>query len=411
MSLTTPGQNARLSFNGTAAQRVSLRLTGVTIGSSTTFTIFNPNGTTLVWATANVGFGGWIDAITLPATGTHTILVDPYSNYTGNATLALYDVVDINSSITPGGGPVPVAITTPGQNARYTFSGTTGQMISLNITGVTALGTNVYIYKPDGSTLASALNVVGAGAFIDTKLLPASGTYTILVDPQSYTTGNVTLGLYDIVDVTGPITAGGSAVPTTVANPGQNVRLTFDGTANQRVSLKISGVTIGSTTAVNVLKPDGTTLATTNANVSSGGWLEPTTLPVTGAYTIFANPASTNTGNMTFNLYDVPADTAGTVTIGGGAVGVTITTPGQNGQLTFSGTSGQQVTVRITSNTMSVVTVKLLKPDGTTLTTSASSASSFNLAQQTLPASGTYTIKIDPNTFNTGSMNVSVTSP
>jgi YD repeat-containing protein len=411
ISIATFGQNARLTFNGTAAQRVSLRLTGVTIGSSTTVTIYNPNGTTLASDIANVSYGGWIDATTLPAAGAYTILVDPNANNTGNATLALHDVVDINSSITPGGASVPVVIATPGQNARYAFSGITGQLISLNITGVTALGTDVYVYKPDGSTLASVTNLGSSGAFIDTKTLTTNGTYTILVDPTAFYIGNVTLKLHDIVHVTGPITAGGSAVMTTVANPGQNVSLTFDGIASQRVSLKISGVTIGSTTPVNILKPDGTVLVMTNANASSGGWLEPTTLPVTGAYTIFANPNSNNIGNMTFNLYDVAADTTGTVTIGGGAVPVTITTPGQNGQLTLDGTSAQQVTVRITSNTMSLVTVKLLKPDGTTLTMSTTGASSFNLAQQTLPTTGTYTIKIDPNTFNTGSMNVSVTSP
>jgi hypothetical protein len=114
---------------------------------------------------------------------------------------------------------------------------------------------------------------------------------------------------------------------------------------------------------------------------------------------------------MTLTLYDVPADVAGAVTIGGPAVQVTITVPGQNGSLTFNGTSGQQVTVRVTNNTMSTVTVKLLKPDGTTLTSKTSSSSSFNLTTQTLPTTGTYTITIDPSGANTGSMNVSVTSP
>jgi hypothetical protein len=97
--------------------------------------------------------------------------------------------------------------------------------------------------------------------------------------------------------------------------------------------------------------------------------------------------------------------------VGGSSVSVPLNTPGQNGQVTFSGTSGQQVTVRVTSNTIVGVTVKLLKPDGSQLTSSFSSSSSFNLAQQTLPATGTYTIVIDPSVSNTGSMSVSLTSP
>jgi uncharacterized protein YfaS (alpha-2-macroglobulin family) len=60
---------------------------------------------------------------------------------------------------------------------------------------------------------------------------------------------------------------------------------------------------------------------------------------------------------------------------------------------------------------MSVVTIKLLKPDGTTLTSSTSSVANFNLTTQTLPSTGTYTVSIDPSGANVGSMNVRATSP
>jgi len=115
-------------------------------------------------------------------------------------------------------------------------------------------------------------------------------------------------------------------------------------------------------------------------------------------------------GSETLQLYNV-ADITGTVTIGGSAVTVTTTVPGQNASLTFSGTSGQSVTVQLTGNTMSSVTVTLLKSDGTSLTSGTSSGSSFNLASVTMPATDTYTIRIDPLNANIGSITVSVTSP
>jgi hypothetical protein len=59
---------------------------------------------------------------------------------------------------------------------------------------------------------------------------------------------------------------------------------------------------------------------------------------------------------------------------------------------------------------MGSVTVALLQ-DETSLTSSTSSAGSFNLSTQTLPATGTYTILVDPAITNTGSINVAVTSP
>jgi hypothetical protein len=78
---------------------------------------------------------------------------------------------------------------------------------------------------------------------------------------------------------------------------------------------------------------------------------------------------------------------------------------------TFSGTAGQQITVRVTGNTIATVAVKLLKPDGTQLTSSTNGASSFNLATQTLPVSGTYTVVVDPTAANTGSLTLTATSP
>lgn len=114
-------------------------------------------------------------------------------------------------------------------------------------------------------------------------------------------------------------------------------------------------------------------------------------------------------------LYDVPADTTGTVTINGQPVGVSLGTPGQNGSLTFTGAQNQQVTVHVTGNGMTdSVTVKLLYDDGQTqtiLAQAASSAANFDLQPATLPTPGTatYTITINPAKAGTGTLNISVT--
>jgi hypothetical protein len=60
---------------------------------------------------------------------------------------------------------------------------------------------------------------------------------------------------------------------------------------------------------------------------------------------------------------------------------------------------------------VSTVTVKLVKSDGTVLTSMTSSGSTFNLTTQTLPATDTYTVVIDPTLANTGALTVSVTNP
>ncbi|HKQ05772.1 MAG TPA: LamG-like jellyroll fold domain-containing protein [Blastocatellia bacterium] len=407
---TVPGQNIRLTFSGTAGHKVSLQISSITFAQVGGVSIINPNGIVL-FSTSLPPSSQFVDAQTLPVTGTYTILLDPYQANTGSATCTLYDATDVTGSISVGGSSVNVTIAVPGQSARYSFSGTTGQKVSLLISN-RMINTNTVasVLKPDGTALAT-MTVSSSVAFLDTMTLPVNGTYTAVVDPLGTGTGTLTLALYDASDITGTITPGGSAVTVSAGNPGQNARLTFSGTAAQRLSLNISSVTIGSTTSVSLLKPDGTTLTSVTANSSAGGWIDATSLPVTGTYTILVDPFDLYTGNMTLTLYDVPADVSGTITVGGSSVSVTATTPGQNAQLTFSGTSGQQVTVSLTSNTLGNLPVTLFKPDGTILTSTSSGSSSFSLATQTLPTTGTYTILIDPRNANTGSVSVTVTSP
>jgi hypothetical protein len=196
-------------------------------------------------------------------------------------------------------------------------------------------------------------------------------------------------------------------VTAPLTTPGQNGRLTFAGTANQRISLKVSGGPSGS---IAILRPDDTTLVSGSSNIIPT-FFEPQTLSTTGTYAIAINPSGANAGDLTFTLYDVPPDVTGTLTLGGSSVPVTITTAGQNGALTFSGTAGQQATVRITSNTAGSIAVTLRKPDGSQLTSGSSMFGSFNLATQTLPVDGTYTVTIDPAQWNTGSLNVQVANP
>jgi RHS repeat-associated protein len=86
-------------------------------------------------------------------------------------------------------------MSTPGQNANVTFTGTTSKHIALQIGNSTTGWVNVTIKKPDGSTLASA-TVTGASGSI-TATLPVNGTYTIVVDPIGTAIGSVTLTLTD----------------------------------------------------------------------------------------------------------------------------------------------------------------------------------------------------------------------
>lgn len=121
-----------------------------------------------------------------------------------------------------------------GQNARYFFTGTAGQTVSLGVTGVTLTQANVSLYKPEGGVLIPVVSINGAGGALDSQVLPVSGTYAIFVDPSSVYTGNLTLTLYGTADVTGSITIDGASVTSTLMVPGQRARYTFAGRRRER---------------------------------------------------------------------------------------------------------------------------------------------------------------------------------
>ena len=401
-TLTVPGQRARYTFSGTAGHWVNLGLTAVSITSSTV-SMLKPDGTTLVSTSIGTGGGSLDPTTTLPTIGTYTIIVDPSGLSTGSMTLTLTS--PLTGTITLDGASVPISLTKAGRTARYTFSGTSGQWLTLGLTSVTITSSTVTLLKPDGTTLASTTVGTSGGGLEPPSTLPTTGTYTIVIDPSGTNTGNITLTLMSYLS--GILNLNGAATTTTITPIGRNALYTFTGTAGQWVSLGLTGVTMASST-VTLWKPDGTQFASTTIGTTGGSLDAPMTLPTTGTYTVTVNPMAQYTGNMTLTL---STEVTGSVTINAAAIPITISRAGQNARYTFVGTASQQATVRITGNGLGSVSVNLYTPTGSVQTGAGSSAATFNLPTVTLATTGTYTITINPQTTATGSLNLQVTSP
>jgi len=375
VTTSEPGQNARVTFTGSAGQFVGLGMGSSTYLSSVTVALLKPDGTTLVSNT--VGSGADLDA-QLPVSGTYTIFVNPSGTTTGSVTFTLSS--DLAGTIAINGAAVPVT-TRSGQNTRLTFDGTAGQRVSLGVANSTfPCCIFVGILNPDGSTLASACPECGHD--LDTQL-PVTGTYTVLADPGN-PAGSLTLTLS--ADITGPIVVNGPSVLATT-RPGQNVRLTFDGTAGQPVSLGVTGSTYPCCIFVGILNPDGTTLV--SACPECGHDLD-TQLPVSGTYAVLVDPSNA-AGSLTLAL---STDIAGPIVLNGPSVNAT-TRSGQDIRLTFDGTIGQRVSLGVLNSTYPCcIFVGILNPDGTTLS-SACPECAQDLDTQ-LPVTGTYTVLVDP---------------
>ena len=202
-------------------------------------------------------------------------------------------------------------------------------------------GTTVTLLK--GTTTVGLPTGVGTnGGYIDVTTLATAGTYTIKVDPQGVNTGSLTATLYTVpADATGTILTTGAATVVTNTVPGQNILYSFTGTLNQRISLDLSSVSIGSSpgggTLVTILKPDGTTFYGPFSLGTDGNFMDTKVLPVAGTYKIKLDPIGANTGSATLKLYTVPADISTTITKNGATVTPTTTVPGQNATVTFTG--------------------------------------------------------------------------
>jgi hypothetical protein len=365
-----------------------------------------------------------MDTKTLPATGDYLILVDPQAAASGDMTLTLYDVPpDSTAAIDADGPSVAVTSTTPGQNARLTFDGAAGQKVALEMSDVTigpssCCSTKVSIVKPDGTALASPASVGTSGGSIDAKTLPATGTYTILVDPQSNATGSMTLTLHTVPpDATGSILPGGAPVTITTTALGQNAQLTFTATLGQRISLELTDVDVGTSSCcsamVSIVRPNGTNLVSPTYVGTNGAFVDTKAVTSTGTHTILFDPQGGASGSATLRLYDVPADAAGTLSIGGASASLSVATPGQNARLTFSGTAGRTVTLSASGVTIGTsgccsTMVSVLRPDGTKLVSPTYVGTNGRTLTMTLSASGTYAVVVDPQGAATGAMTLTL---
>lgn len=402
--ISRSGQNARYTFSGSTGQAVSLQLSEVTIRSGYV-SILNPDGS-LLGQPASFGQGGaMIAGQVLPASGTYAILIDPELSYTGRVKLALYNAPDLAGTIMIDEVAVTPTLTIPGQRARYTFNGTAGQWVNLGVTGVSIASSTVSMLKPDGSKLASTTIGPSGGSLDPTTALPATGTYTIMVEPVGNYTGSMTLALSS--PVKGTIAIDGAPVPVSLNKAGKTARYTFNGNAGQWVSLGLTSVGLTSST-VTLVDPDGTPLVSTAVGTAGGALDVPSPLPTTGPYTILVTPGGTYTGNITLTLSTEVADS---LKINAAPRPIMISRAGQNGRYTFTGDANQQATIKVTNNKLGSVTVNLYSPNGILQAGMTSSASSFNLSPVTLTSTDTYTITINPAMTDTGSIHLQVTNP
>ena len=393
-----PGQTARYTFGGAINELISIAETSNAYPNGTmSFSIVKPDGSTFLTDSGVYGSSSK-NSIILPESGTYTLVVNP-GTATGGATFTLTQNITEALSFNT---PLNVGSSLAGQVYDLTFSGTANEVVSLAITGGSYPGGDLgfTILKPDGTTLASGdvyNGGVGGSGGVNNEALPQTGTYTILANPGPATgsaTYTLTQNITEALSFNTPSNVGSSLA-------GQVYDLTFSGTANEVVSLAITGDSyphgdLGFT----ILNPDGTTLmsgSVYNGGVGGAGSVNNEKLPQTGTYTIVVNPGL-GTGSATYTLTQNVTEALSFNT----PLNVGSSLAGQVYDLTFSGTASEVVSLAITGDSYprGDLGFTILNPDGTTLTSGSvyngGVGGSGGVSNQTLPQTGTYTIVVNP---------------
>ena len=430
------------TFTGTAGQYLTMGISSDTIANAT-IKVYEPNGSLLVSQTVAPGTAG-IQLPQLPDTGTYSIVIDPG---TGSGSITFTLLGPITNSIAVNGSSLPLSLASSGQRALVTFNGTAGQYVTVTTNGGGSLSSAVVsILTPDGATLISGSILSAGGSAYLAPQLPITGTYTVLINPQGATGGNLSLQ----VAVTTPLLSlsQSNGYSTAVSSSGAP-NVTFAGVAGQQLTLVVSEAnSYIQNGAISVTAPNGVQLGASGNLIttpdqdclangchpngkysgSSAFFIGP--LPYTGVYFANAFPASGQSGNLTFKLL---TPVTAVLTANGGATNVATSSSGQGMLLTFTGNAGQQMALAISENGGSIAAagINVLAPNQSSLvsgsffpvqnspcptggqgcTPNGTYNGSGVLNLGALPASGTYSVLVQQPTDGNGTLSFTLSTP
>lgn len=332
----------------------------------------------------------------------------------------------------PSAGSVSIGNIPSVKIGMVLFDAVGGQKVNIQVNSTTFTGCELKIYAPNNGTTpiydqGQNPNCSSTGFTSGGIVLPVTGTYTIVFYNFGASTSTLSFTLYDATDFTATI-GYGQTVTAPLSTLGQNGRLTFLAIARQHVSVKVLGG-LGSGCSLTLLGPANQSLIqfsagppyhftpTGDCSTTNNFWDIGYLPSLTGVYTIVITPSSGATlpASVTLQLLDstdnVPSAITN-VTTSGTPVTVSTSIAGQNIQQVFSGTAGQKISLKVTAldNLLGHTDVWILGPGNVSVAHATAgvigglpyffdprqSPNSQN-SVAILPATGNYTILIDPN--------------
>jgi len=430
VTLAPGAPRARFRFSATAGTGYGLALTGVSYAPSpgnVTAILRTGEGAALTRCSFGPSSSCNLDPSMFAATAAYVL--DFESD--GVAVTSFTAVLTADASGTLAiDGDAAVASLRAGQNARYQFRGTAGQLVTVVISGNTlddgnpdtTHDTNVLVFPPSGpgaSPIGSLVMATVTSALTLDLTLPETGDYTIWIDPVALDRGSVHVAVTSYAQ--GPLPV--DRVATVELGLGQNARYNFTATAGIGYAIAITRLRFTPAAGqlqVRLLRADGTLVASCGFFAPMSCNIDPGAVPTTGTYFVEFDPTEVTATSLGAVL---STEVTGTIAIGGKAR-ITTTLPGQNARYRFDGTAGRTVNVVLSNDSIddddlgngNGTGVVVLQPDGSAIARATiqiprpgeDPALHVRTIAVTLPETGTYTILIDPQGLDRGSVTLAL---
>lgn len=289
-----------------------------------------------------------------------------------------------------GGGSVAAsgAIDRPGVRDELAFVGRAGQTLYFDeVTGTCTSGIRWRCVAPDQSVLfEETLGGLGCGTDAGLRVLPAEGTYRLVIEGQPGVTHPWSIAIHDVpqaqpvpVTVGTPVTAG-QPTPGSgrIETPGSSDLFLFEGTAGQSVFFEEPLGSCNSPFRWSVVAPSGDVLfEETLGGTGCGRHAGRFSLPESGLYAITVRGTADATGEYAFTVWEATPqsfDVGTTAEIAPGQPGAGaghLETPGAMDIYRFTLTTGTTLRFEAMDAAAALTSVawRLLDPSGTVLFT------------------------------------------
>jgi hypothetical protein len=347
--------------------------------------------------------GGFFEPVSLAA-GDYTLQIS--GEKAGSASLAMYQVPKPGDKTMKPGGTAEFSVSVPGATDRISFDVKAGQRFSISIPKASS-GFNLMVSPSDApQTRTAGQWVPEGGGFIDAFEARQDGSLVITADPPDKQSLAATVKLINLSD--DKMFALAFATPTTFSTtqPGENVKLTFDGKADQVVSLRTTKVQTGSNLRLREAGEDNDLKAMWSP--SPTGVLMVVKLPIQGQYVLIVDPNLDTLESGTITLYDVTERPSAGGSVGGGPVTVRTSLPGQVGVITFDATAGQRVSLRSRGQDGFYVTA--VAPNGDVVRERQWVPPNFTVSDLELRQAGTFSLLVESPDGSPASFTMEVTA-